>query len=72
MGRNLIYSETMKVRLHPDGKTKLQTMSDRRAIVNLIVENGGIMSIKDINTAFQFDISAKVVALLRAGWLEIY
>lgn len=70
MGRKKIYTDDTKVRLHPNGKSKLQVMSDRRAIVLMMIEHGGVMTIGKINEGFGFDISSKVVALIRAGWLD--
>ena len=71
MGRDKVYTDKTKVRLHPTGRTKLQHMSERRAIVILMIENGGIMTYGAINEAFGFDISKKTTALIRAGWVEV-
>ena len=70
-GRPKIHTDKTKVRISATGKTKLQSQSDRRAIINALVDAGGVMTFGEINEHFGFDISAKVAALIRSGWLEI-
>ena len=71
MGRNKALLETDKIAIVAKGKHKLQSNSDRRAVINLLVENGGVMHVEDINKHFGFDISAVIRALIAAGWLEV-
>lgn len=54
-----------------NAESKLQENSERRAIVNLIVDNGGSMTFDEINAAFGFDLSKTVRALIRIGWLGL-
>lgn len=71
MARPAKYTDSAVVRLRPDGNSKLQRSSDRRAIVDLIMENGGAMSFGDINEHFACDMRDKVAALIRSSWLEL-
>ena len=71
MGRKEIYNDKTKLRISTKGKTKLQPNSDRRAIVNLMVDRGGVMTLKGIDDHFGFEIRDKAIALVRAGWLEV-
>lgn len=71
MGRPTVYHDDAKVCVRPNGSTKLQRMSDRRAIVDLMIENGGCMTLKQIDDHFKFDIRDKVIALIRVGWLSL-
>lgn len=49
--------------------TKLQKNSDRRAVVQFLVDNGGKAKVRDINKRFDFDTKPIVQALLYAGWV---
>ena len=69
MGRNKKYTNETVVRLRPDGKTKLQIMSERRAIVNLLIEHAGVMTMGAIDEHFGYDIRESVIRLIRSGWL---
>lgn len=71
MGRPKVYDGSMKVAVQPDGNSRLQAASDRRAVVQLLVDNGGVMSIDDISAHFKFDMMGVVKALVRSGWLVI-
>lgn len=70
-GRPKEYDNKTKLRLSATGKTKLQPNSDRKAIIQLFMDTKGVLTIADINARFGFDISAKSIALVRAGWLEV-
>ena len=70
-GRPAIYTDDMRAVLHAKGKSKLQEKSERRAIVDLLVSRGGIMSLKDIDAHFGYDIRRTVIALQKAGWVDI-
>jgi hypothetical protein len=70
-GRPPIYTEESKFRIHTTGEFKLQPSSARKAVVMRIVDNGGVMSLGELNESFGFDVQPKVIALLRAGWLEL-
>lgn len=72
MARPLKYTDATRV--HITGRkpeSRLQPASDRRAIVNVIIDNQGSMTLKEIDDHFGFDIREKVAALIRAGWLEV-
>lgn len=71
MARPKTYTGSVKVRVSATGKTGLQPNSDRRAIVNVLIDNAGVMTLDQINEHFGFDISGKVRALIRSGWLEV-
>jgi hypothetical protein len=70
-GRPPAYTDSSKVFLSATGKSKLQTDSDRRAIVNLLVDSGGVLTLGEINASFGFDIRERVFALQKAGWVRI-
>ena len=59
------------VRLAPDGTSKLQTKSDRRAIVNFILDNGGKAAIHEIDAKLGFDTRDIVRALVACNWLIV-
>lgn len=71
MARPSIYTPSSAVRLRPLGYAKLQKASDRRAIIDMILDAGGAATIAAINDHFGYDQTAKVAALVRAGWLEL-
>ncbi len=52
-----------------NASTILQSGSDRRAVINKLVELGGRATVKELNGAFGFDTRARLLALLREGWL---
>ena len=71
MARPVEYTDESYVYLRPDGNSRLQKFSDRRAIVNLIVDNGGKIKLREIDEFFDFPMREKVIALVRAGWLKM-
>lgn len=72
IGRPPIYSDTTRVCLcGRNAASKLQEASDRRAIVNYLIDAGGCASVQDINSHFGFDIRKAISDLVRTGWLEI-
>lgn len=70
-GRPPVYGGNDKVYITTTGRSKLQPGSDRRAIINRLVDNGGCMTLDQIDASFGFTIREKVVALQRAGWVRI-
>lgn len=70
-GRPPTYTDDTRVCLAASGKYKLQQASDRRAVVQLLVDNAGCMTLGEINKHFGFDIRHRVMALVRLGWLEV-
>ena len=71
MGRPRKYSGDARVCVRSTGETKLQKASDRRAIVDVLIDAGGCMTLDEIDAHFGFDIRDRVLALERAGWLEV-
>lgn len=71
MGRPKHYTESTKVRLSPNGDTRLQKDSDRRAIVQEILDRGGVASIGELNEHYKFDTSEVVKRLVHSHWLEV-
>lgn len=69
MARPVFYTDATRFCVHPDGSSKLQAGSDRRKIVDLMLENGGCMTLGEIDAHFGFSVRAKVLALTRIGWL---
>lgn len=52
-------------------KTTLQQRSDRRAIINTIIDNGGRMTLRALDDHYGFDIRDKATELVRLGWLVV-
>lgn len=52
-------------------RTRLQAGSERRAIINRIIDVSGTTRLRDLNAHFGFDCRTKVLALIRAGWLRV-
>ncbi len=71
VGRPPVYGDDSCVYLHATGSAKLQSGSDRRAIVNVLVENGGSMTMLELDAHFGFDVRERVLALQKAGWVRI-
>ena len=71
MGRNRKYELEDAVRIAPQGRTKLQADSDRRAVINYLIECGGMATLQEINEWFGYDISQVTRALINVGWLEV-
>lgn len=72
MPRPAVYTDATVVAVSAkEASHKLQANSDRRAIVNYLVDSGGRATLKEIDEHFGFDIRKTVLALARAGWLEI-
>lgn len=71
VGRPPNYSDRAKVFLCTTGRSRLQVGGARRAIINALVESGGMMTLKGLDDKFGFIIRPKVFALMRAGWLRI-
>jgi predicted neuraminidase len=70
-GRPVTYTDDSRVYISATGNSKLQSGSERRAIVNTLVENGGSMTLKELDQSFGFVIREKVFALQRIGWVRI-
>lgn len=71
MGRPVMYTDQARVFLSATGASKLQPGSDRRAIVNALVDKGGSLTLGELDALFGFVVREKVFALQRAGWVRI-
>jgi len=71
MGRPPRYTDATRLRLQAQGKSRLQTCSDRRAIVNLLVARGGVLTLAQIDKHFGFRIRDVALSLVRAGWCVV-
>lgn len=72
MARPPIYTDDTTVCVSAkSANTKLQTGSDRRAIINYLIEVGGRATLAEIDERFGFSIRDRVLSLLRSGWLEV-
>lgn len=47
----------------------LQSGSDRRAVINRLIDLGGRATVGELNAAFGFDTRPRLLALMREGWL---
>lgn len=54
-----------------DAKHRVQSASDRRAVLNAIIDAGGRCQISKINDDLKFDTRTLINGLLRRGWLKI-
>lgn len=52
-------------------ESRLQKASDRRAVVEMLLEVGGKAKKTDIDKHFNFDTRNIVLALASAGWVDI-
>ncbi len=48
----------------------LQANSDRRAVLNAIIDAGGRCSVATLNSRFGFDVRTIANGLLRRGWIK--
>lgn len=70
-GRPPKFTDAARVCVRPSGDSQLKKHSDRRAIVDWLVEEGGCSTLGAIDRHFGFTMRAKVFALQRAGWLDV-
>jgi hypothetical protein len=71
-GRPPTYRDDTKVCLCAKrARTRLQENSERRAVINLLVNNKGALTLEEIDAHFGFDIRETVMTLVRLGWLEV-
>ena len=70
MGRKATYTDATQVSVQgATARSKLQTSSERRAIIDKIVDMGGTTTIAKLEAHFGYDLKGKVAALVRIGWL---
>ena len=70
MGRTAIYTdETVVGVTGHTARSRLQTSSERRAIIDKVIDFGGTATIAELEGHFGYDLKGKVGALVRIGWL---
>lgn len=71
-GRPTSYPDSTRVGVNSSkARSRLQKGSERRAIVDRIIDSGGEMTIGQLCESFGYDLRGKVGALIRVGWLEV-
>lgn len=70
-GRPKTYTDETVVCIDARSGTRLQRNSERRAVVELILDNGGCMAMGAIDEHFGFSMRERVIALIHAGWLRV-
>ena len=65
------YDENTVVCVRPNGQSTLKKHSDRRAIVDMLIERGGCATMGEIDEHFGYSVRQKVLALTRSGWLGV-
>lgn len=71
MARPKTYDGATVVLLAPDGNTTLKKTSDRRAIVNFLIDSGGKATIKEISEHFEMDMTQSVRSMVHSRWLAV-
>lgn len=72
MGRRALIKDNAMIIINSHGAScKLQRRSERRAIVDAILDAGGAMPMSNINSIFGYDCRTKVLGLVKTGWLQI-
>jgi len=69
-GRPEQYGDNAQICVRTTGRSKLQKHSDRRAIVEAIIDAGGVMTLGQLDAHFEYSVRLKVLALVRSGWLD--
>lgn len=72
MGRPQIYTDDTEVGVSgPTARSRLQVSSERRAIIDKVIDLGGTATIGQLEEHFGYDLKGKVAALVRLGWLVL-
>lgn len=71
MPRPKLITEKTRLRIAPEGRSRLQKNSARRAVVDFMIEAGGVATLKEINERFGYDISGTVKDLIRVKWVQV-
>jgi hypothetical protein len=72
MARPMMYSnETQVAVTGREARTNLQQNSERRAIINAVIDNRGKMTLGQLDDHFGYDVRSRVISLVKSGWLEI-
>ena len=70
MGRPPIYTEETAISVSgQSARSKLQANSERRAIIDKVIDLGGTTTIRQLEDHFGYDLKGKIAALVRIGWL---
>lgn len=70
MGRKATYTNATQISVQgATARSKLQVGSERRAIIDKIVDLGGTTTIGKLEAHFGYDLKGKIAALIRIGWL---
>lgn len=67
----LKFRENDPLRISSNGRSKLQRFSDRRAIINFVIDSGGETTLAEIEEQFGVPMRSQVTALVRLGWLRV-
>lgn len=71
-GRPPLYDDSTVVCVSgKKARSRLQQDSERRAIINTVVDAGGRLTILQICDRFGYDLRGSIKALIRSGWLEV-
>lgn len=70
-GRPEIYTPQTRVCVSAKGGLKLQERSERRAIVNELVNRAGCATLAELEKHFGYDVTRVVQTLIYSGWLEV-
>lgn len=71
-GRPLKYEDDTIVGIQTSKKsTRLNNDSERRAIVNAILDSSGRITLEDLDKQFGYSIRPRVLALIKAGWIYV-
>lgn len=72
MARPATYTAETRVYIcAAEAKSKLQADSERRSIVNKIVDLGGSATIAQLEAHYGYDVKQAVASLVRSKWLEV-
>jgi len=72
VGRIPIYVDSTKIGVSgKTAKSRLQPGSERRAIIDKVIDSGGTTTIRKLEEHFGYDLKGKIGALVRIGWLAV-
>lgn len=72
MGRKAIYTDNTVVSVDgSSARSRLQSDSERRAIIDKVVDLGGSTTIGALEAHFGYNLKGKIASLSRAGWLAV-
>lgn len=74
MARPQTYTDDTRVGLSSppfESGTRLNKNTERRAIINFIIDEGGTATLKSIDDHFGYDIRRTTSTMVRLGWLKI-